>query len=211
VILAASSQFFRRILMQHEHAHPLLYMKGVKAGQLSDVVDFIYHGEVQLYQEDLDDFLSLAEELGLKGLNETDPKIQKQAEYKPRKSISLLSSIEDNTNYQNVSKPQGPNIWKGMDQILEPENFETSLVPVEELKVFTNDIDLDARVNSMMEQNIDGKWVCSICGKQTNKAHLRSHVEVKHIEGVTHLCGQCGKSFRSRPSLQVHTSNKHRV
>ena len=58
VILAGSSKFFSRVLKQQQHPHPLLYMRGMTAGQLSAVVDFIYHGEVNIFQEDLDGFLA---------------------------------------------------------------------------------------------------------------------------------------------------------
>ena len=39
----------------------------LKAKDLEAIVDFIYHGEANIYQEDLDAFLALAEELQLKG------------------------------------------------------------------------------------------------------------------------------------------------
>ena len=68
VVLAASSTFFSLLLKKNKHPHPLLYMRGMTTRQLTDVVDFIYHGEVDIYQEDLDTFLKLAEELQLKGL-----------------------------------------------------------------------------------------------------------------------------------------------
>ena len=69
VILAASSSFFGRLLKQNKHPHPLVYMRGMNNNQLSEVVDFIYHGEVNIYEENIEDFLTLAEELQLKGLN----------------------------------------------------------------------------------------------------------------------------------------------
>ena len=39
--------------------------------QMRSIVDFIYHGEVNVYQEDLKDFLEVSEELQLKGLIST--------------------------------------------------------------------------------------------------------------------------------------------
>ena len=51
VILAASSKFFSKVLKQHQHPHPLLYMRGITASQLSAVVDFIYYGEVNIYSK----------------------------------------------------------------------------------------------------------------------------------------------------------------
>ena len=43
-------------------------MRGFKSKDLNSLLDFIYQGEVNIYQEDLDGFLAIAEELGLKGL-----------------------------------------------------------------------------------------------------------------------------------------------
>ena len=68
LILAASSPFFQDILRKNKHAHPIIYMRGVKSDDLKDVVDFLYFGETNLYQENLDSFLALADELQLKGL-----------------------------------------------------------------------------------------------------------------------------------------------
>ena len=43
-------------------------MKGVRSDDLTAVIDFLYYGEANVYQENLDSFLSIAEELQLKGL-----------------------------------------------------------------------------------------------------------------------------------------------
>ena len=68
VVLASSSPFFMEILKKKKHPHPLIYMKGVKGDDLLAMVDFLYYGEANVNQENLDVFLSLAEELRLKGL-----------------------------------------------------------------------------------------------------------------------------------------------
>jgi hypothetical protein len=68
VILAASSPFFQDLLRRNKHPHPLIYMRGMKADALVAVVDFLYYGEANIYQENLDVFLAIAEELKLKGL-----------------------------------------------------------------------------------------------------------------------------------------------
>ena len=68
IILNACSPFFSTILKRNKHPHPMLYTRGIKSKDLVAVVDFIYHGEANIYQEDLDGFLALAEELLLKGL-----------------------------------------------------------------------------------------------------------------------------------------------
>ena len=68
IILATSSPFFQNLLTTNKHPHPLIYMRGVKSENLLAVVDFLYRGEASVYQENLDSFLAIAEELELKGL-----------------------------------------------------------------------------------------------------------------------------------------------
>ena len=68
VVLVASSPFFLNILKRNKHPHPLIYMRDVRPQNLLAMVDFLYHGEANISQENLDSFLVLAEELQLKGL-----------------------------------------------------------------------------------------------------------------------------------------------
>ena len=70
VILSACSPFFRTVLRRNPHAHPLLYLKGVKFSDLQSVLNFMYHGEVNVAQEELNSFLAVAEELRVKGLTQ---------------------------------------------------------------------------------------------------------------------------------------------
>jgi len=70
LILSACSPFFRGVLRQNPHAHPLLYLKGVGFSELQSVLNFMYHGEVNVAQEELNTFLAVAEELQVKGLTQ---------------------------------------------------------------------------------------------------------------------------------------------
>ena len=66
VILASSSPFFMEMLKRNKH--PIIYMRGLKAEDLVDMVDFVNYGKANVDQERLDVFLGLAEEFGLRGL-----------------------------------------------------------------------------------------------------------------------------------------------
>ena len=71
VILSACSPFFKSVLKKNPHQHPLLYLKGVKYEDITSVLNFIYHGEVNVAQEELNSFLSVAEDLQIKGLTQS--------------------------------------------------------------------------------------------------------------------------------------------
>ena len=71
VVLSACSSFFRSVLRRNPHQHPLLYMKGVSFSDLKSLLDFMYYGEVHIAQENLNSFLSVAEELQVKGLTQS--------------------------------------------------------------------------------------------------------------------------------------------
>ena len=69
VILASSSPFFKDVLKRDKHPHPLIYMRGLKSEDLVAIVDFLYFGEASVAQQNLDSFLSIADELKLVGLS----------------------------------------------------------------------------------------------------------------------------------------------
>ena len=71
VILSACSPFFKNLLRRNQHQHPLLYLKGISFSGIQSVLNFMYYGEVNIAQEDLNTFLAVAEELQVKGLTQS--------------------------------------------------------------------------------------------------------------------------------------------
>jgi len=72
LILSACSPFFKGVLRRNQHQHPLLYLKGVTFRDMEAVLNFMYHGEVNVAQEDLNSFLQVAEDLRVKGLTQNN-------------------------------------------------------------------------------------------------------------------------------------------
>jgi len=92
VILSACSPFFRNILRRNPHQHPLLYLKGVKYTDLQSVLNFMYHGEVNVAQEELNSFLAVAEDLRVKGLTQNQGGSQ-HSQTKRAKSPPVIKPI----------------------------------------------------------------------------------------------------------------------
>ena len=60
VILASSSPFFEKMLQKSKHPHPLIYLKGFQSKDFASILDFLYLGQANIYQENLDSFLAIA-------------------------------------------------------------------------------------------------------------------------------------------------------
>ena len=68
IVLSASSEYFKNVLRSNKHPHPMLCLNGVSSNELSSILDYIYNGEIQIYQEQLDSFLQIAQRFQLEGL-----------------------------------------------------------------------------------------------------------------------------------------------
>ena len=67
-ILAACSPVFTDLLKDSKHSQPIICLQEVKSEVLGWILDFVYHGEVNISQESLSQFISSAGQLELKGV-----------------------------------------------------------------------------------------------------------------------------------------------
>ena len=93
-------------------------MRGIKSSDLVAIVDFLYYGETNVYQDNLDSFLKIAEELSLRGLaggkEDKDSKpTTNHPKPKPKSKIPKLKlpQIVEDDNFQGddiftVSTPE---------------------------------------------------------------------------------------------------------
>ena len=99
IVLSAGSNFFADIFLRSDHSNMLIYLKGIHSARLEQVLDFIYNGEANIGQEDINEFLETGKELQVKGLD------------------GEFTGIEE-TNEEN------PNSYQNMDNAHEDENLK---------------------------------------------------------------------------------------
>lgn len=58
------------VLQENPCKHPVIIFRNVKFEDLVAIVDFMYHGEVNVEQEQLSSFLTTAEMLAVQGLTD---------------------------------------------------------------------------------------------------------------------------------------------
>ncbi|KAM3957755.1 uncharacterized protein ACR2FA_008192 isoform 1-T1 [Aphomia sociella] len=72
VVLSACSPYFRELLKSTPCKHPVIVLQDVAFTDLHALVEFIYHGEVNVHQRSLSSFLKTAEVLRVSGLTQNE-------------------------------------------------------------------------------------------------------------------------------------------
>ena len=212
VILAASSPFFDEILQNSKHPHPLIYLKGFQSKDMVTILDFLYFGEANVYQENLDVFLAIPEELKLKGLT-------------GQTSSDVLEEQERPANHKLANKNKDL-FRKSTNDSDDPETEEKLSTALAIPNKFSGDLQaLDVKVKSMMERSQNmiqcGKqangtpkqataFICKVCGKEGRVYDIRDHIEANHLEGISIPCDYCDKVFTARRNLRLHKSKFHK-
>ena len=205
VILAASSPIFENLLKRKKHVNPMIYMRGVKIEDLSAILDFLYYGEANVFQDNLDSFLALAEELQLKGLRKQSDLEETQKKSTIRNSPIKATKVEENDAKILKSEGYSPSQMSN--------NRTVALIPTN----FSGDLQhLGNKVNSMMVKTSKKKpnglplYACTVCGKEAQSDSIKKHIEVNHLEGVAIPCNLCEKFFKSTRAFVAHNLKDHK-
>lgn len=106
LILSACSPYFRDLLKENISQHTIIVLRDVSHQHVTDILQFIYHGEVKVAQEELPAFLKTAESLRIQGLTEEDENNEMDSrgsyetkEFRPKEAIES-SQKSDHQNTQ---------------------------------------------------------------------------------------------------------------
>ena len=182
VILSSSSEYFKNILTQHDHSHPLICLDGFNYEDIENVLDFLYTGNLQIFREDLDRFMQISQKLKVEGLsynNDQEGSEHRILEFETPLSRKFEEKIINNA-YANFC-------------------FFSDK--------FANTEELDLTLKENVQKNVDGtqSTKCKICGKIYNKSsYATEHVEMTHIEGLQFQCNICQKVLKNRNAVRRH-------
>jgi len=221
VILSACSTFFRNILKRNPHQRPLLYLKGVKYRELLNILNFMYLGEVNVGQDELNTFLSIAEELKVKGLTQGSSDSQQgqtvrtpEGVLKPKNQAGINHEIAWGEPSKRVKRRQEEeDIQEVMQVKAEPK--ETMLLPqdTENTKM------MDEQQDYEYEGYEDGTNIMDPSEAYTTGMDKGSMIS-KGIEIDTMLikidncefqCSVCHHVSKSKHHMRKHIDAKHIV
>jgi len=233
VILAACSGFFRNILKRSgSHQNLLLYLKGVSSRDMTSVLNFMYHGEVSVAQDDLNNFLQVAEDLRVKGLTQNNSNSSGPSETKHP------SSQSQRPKNPPARRPQPPAAVNSYQSYQEEDIQEVAQVPVktetaadygqeemggtmaqygEEEAYLEGEYGDTGYGDYTMDQDqglagADGKKQCGECEAWFHPASLGRHIKEQHRTPLELLqCNTCGETFNTKSTLGNHLRRIHKI
>ena len=203
--MSAFSDYFKNIFRNnHKHQHPLHCLDGLSSTDLENVLDYIYNGEIQIFQDDLDRFLAVAQKFKLEGLLGGDDQNEEIA-YNDTSNVKEEDIIHDHKSHVLPLQSETKQRNKPREQVLKVDGTISLNANVNE----PNDID-----EKLMEHVVrlpNRTLQCKICGNTASKlSNIKNHIET-HMDGLSFPCTICGITFRSRNYFKCHKSVFHRV
>ena len=191
LILSACSEYFKNIFKnykKHSLQYPVVCLEGVNSEDIKNILDYIYNGEVQLNQDKLDRFLSIAQRLKLDGVLGDDKEENNDMKHN-------IVTKETEAFKVPIVKTESNNL---------PDLEEIIPVKSEELG------NIDEKLIEYITRDEAKNYICSFCGKTSKKiSHMKNHIEI-HMEGLSFSCQFCDKTFRSRNALGLHRRRYHK-
>ena len=207
LVLSASSEYFKTLFMNNKkHGSTMLIcLEGTESGDLNNILDYVYNGEVKIFQDDLDRFLAVAQRYKIQGLISQDSEDQP-----PQHDGAITEETRAEDSVLNKRNQLGPikteNNEKSKQKKFTPPNSNGTQV----VQATSNINDAEDQINQYMDKLGPGNFVCKICGKTaTMSGHIKNHIET-HLEGISYSCTICSKSFRSKNSVNKHKSLYHK-
>ena len=182
IVLSACSPVFKGIIDDLPLDSSVIYLRGIHHQEMESILEFMYLGVATLYEERMNEFLSVAKNLEIKEINkgvefdkETVEIDQPELNYN-KDGFELKSEQPCSTNAKNYSSNR---------------QIKTK-----------ND-------HSKIQMNADGLFDCGQCQSQfKRKEHLQRHIQSIH-EGVKYNCDQCNVEFTQHAHLFIHIKSKH--
>ena len=205
LVLSASSEYFQRLFKETKQSQPVIVLNGISHSDIVNVLDYVYEGEVRIHQEDLDNFLNVAQRLKLEGLLGGDAE-DDQEHFEPPETRNFVNDPE-------IRTPTFTNVVQKQKSRREQESQVQGTIALNDTVEDTNE-EVKQKIKENIITNEDGSVTCNVCkitkdGPQ-RVLRMQTHMQT-HIEGVSYPCTLCDKTFRSKNSFNNHKSRYHRL
>ena len=213
ILLSSCSSMFKFILKSNTNGNPLLFLGGLSSINLGYILDFIYHGEVNIYQEHLDSFLDSAQKLEIEGLLGGNQDCHENSNHFYLNGHPVEEKIDLVHGEQKYHQPEEKGLVEKImnSPIYSKRQYSrTNSNIVERIDVSSMTPEETEEKKKELYQKTDGTWNCLACDySNRDRYNIKRHIET-HIDGLSYTCTLCNKEFRLKDSLNCHISRSHR-
>merc|ERR1711970_1316140 len=190
VILMSCSSFFRNILVKNPHERLVIHLKGVRITDLTFIIRFMYLGETEVAQDDLNEFMKAAEGLEIKGL--TTGSYSAVFGLHESKEETTNESIKVDTIDKHASGQSGP------EDFFKIKNEGSSS------KILDVHSDNISPLHLEDKSDFRGQFPCEQCDYKASRAdHLKRHIFSVHEKSRIN-CNLCEFSATRVDNLKRH-------
>ena len=127
LVLSACSEYFQQVFKRSNklQSHTLLCLEGLSKKDLENVMNYIYNGEVNIFQEDFDRFLAVAQRLKLEGLLGGKQE-DEDTEYQPPQKEETNNSHLVTPNVLDQKTPRIAKKFEGTNNIISLNTTDNS-------------------------------------------------------------------------------------
>ena len=209
VVLGKSSPVLRSILIRNPHQHPLLYLSGVQHSDLEALLSFMYLGQAEVAQDNLDTFMALASKLQIKGLSTSkeNHKEEKDDLYLNNEKQEPELQIEEKDDYcENVIENELPPLFEERKVFSAQHHGFSSEPNRDHVKLFPYSEGVDLQAKPGNEEKIERCDKCAYTSKSSG--NVKMHMKAQH-EGRRYSCGSCEYTSGYSTNLKKHRIKKH--
>ena len=176
-ILSASSDVFKTILCIDLNSPPMIYLRGIHHRDLELILSFIYNGQVAFEQDRLQQFLNVAKDLQIYGIEDSPP----PSPYDAQDNISKWEADLEDEEYEEAAAKETLHEMLPLDSVklFNPKNPK---IRKAQCPVCKNIYNNRSKLKIHHETRHEGvRWPCSLCDHQSrDKSALRKHILSKH-------------------------------
>ena len=206
IILSSVSSFFQKVLISNPHRKPLIFLKGIQYEKIIALLEFIYTGQTEVRQEEVSDFVTLANHLGIKGVDAKSLDSEGNYGQIHNETKTDISLLEQNSTFQTESS----SALQNHEDIVDIESISLdSKANSSKHKFHSYKEEISELQTSFYRRG--GSFECDIesCDKSfTRSGALQRHKKIAH-GGLRYPCSNCDYKATTNDSLKKHILVRH--
>ena len=198
-VLSSASMFFKDFFNVIKKDNPIVYLSKIGYQQAERLLKFIYLGECQIPQEDVEEFVEHGKILRVHAICE---------EGETKRKEDTIKYETPTTSIKDISSELTPFPSK-YELKFTPDKKDSNLTKNRE-ETYGNKIAFsDENLYALATPNHESSFHCNHCDyKATMKHHLKTHIDSVHM-GVKFPCDQCDYKASRADNLRRHERKTH--